>query len=91
MRLTGFDDMENYNNTMKSALNMLSKIVKTNERIDQPEVYDVLLEDLKNYFRSDMIHRRSKGNIAHLIKCIENSKMPLDIRKKFLSTLESNL
>jgi hypothetical protein len=68
MKLTGFDDMENYNNTMKSALNMLSKIVKTNDRIDQPEIYDVLFEDLRNYFRSDIIHRRSKGNIVHLVK-----------------------
>lgn len=91
MRLTGFDDMDNYNNTMKSACNMLSNILLSNQHLDDQKVHHRLLSVVKNYYRSDMIHRRSKGNISALVATIKASTLPDSVKTEFESVFESNL
>lgn len=91
MRLTGFDDMDNYNNTMKSACNMLSNILLSNKNLNDNKVYHRLLQTVKNYYRSDMIHRRSKNNISALVSIINSSNLPDSVKREFTSVFESNL
>jgi len=91
IRLTAFDDMDNYNNTMKTTLNMLSKIIRTNNKIVDPEVHNILLFNLRKYYRSDMVHRKSRRSIQMLKNVISESDLPDDIKDEFCSTLEENL
>lgn len=91
MRLTAFDDIDNYNNIMKTALSMLNSIIKYNKEIERPEVHSLLLTVFKNHYRSDMLHRRSKPILVTLISHIKVSNMPEGVKKEFIEAIDNNL
>lgn len=83
--------MDNYNNTMKNAINMLSKILESNKSLKDPEVYHKILTTFKNFYRSDMIHRRSKPYLTSLNSKITSSALPEAVKTEFYTILDSNL
>jgi hypothetical protein len=91
MRLSAFDDIDNYNNIMKTALSMLTSIMKYNKEIAEPEVHNLLLSVFKNHYRSDMIHRRTKPILANLISLMNSSNMPEHVKQEFVAAIDNNL
>jgi hypothetical protein len=91
MRLSAFDDIDNYNNIMKTALSMLTSIMKYNKEIAEPEVHNLLLSVFKNHYRSDMIHRRTKPILANLTSLMNSSNMPEHVKQEFVAAIDNNL
>lgn len=91
MRLTAFDDMDNYNKTMKTSLKCLSAVLQSNHAVNREEVFRPLVNIFKAHYRSDLIHRRIKPTIEALKRDIEESSLPANGKEDFLNVLGENL
>ena len=91
MRLSAFDDMDNYNKTMKTSLKLLSIILKSNKQMAEKDMHEPLLRVFKAHFRSDLIHRRIKPVIESLKSEIDTSTLPRNIQEEFITILNENL
>lgn len=90
MQLTSFDDMNNYNNLMKSALELLTSMIKESSDPSSSIFYQAM-EIMRNYYRSDLMHRRSKRTVSNLKIAIQDSALPSDISSNLLDIIEKNL
>lgn len=90
MQLTSFDDINNYNNTMKVGIELLTKIISEwNAEKDSVLLFKTF-EILKNYYRSDLMHRKSRKSIINLRNTINAISMPEHISQAMLDVLEKN-
>lgn len=89
MQLTSFDDMNNYNNLMKSALELLTSMIKESSDPSSSIFYQAM-EIMRNYYRSDLMHRRSKRTVSNLKIAIQDSALPSDISSNLLDIIEKN-
>ena len=90
MQLSSFDDMNNYSNTIKTGIDILTEMVNDFElENDQPTLTQIV-EIMKNYYRSDLIHRRLRKHLTSLSTAIEQSNINDDKKKTMLQILDIN-
>ena len=90
MQLSSFDDMNNYNNTIKTAIDILIEMINDFELEKDQSTLIQLTEVMINYYRSDMIHRRLQKWLTTLRTAIEQSNIPDNTKEAMLQTLDNN-
>ena len=90
MQLSSFDDMNNYNNTIKIAIDILIEMLNDFELEKDRSTLIQITEIMINYYRSDMIHRRLQEWLTTLSKTIKQSNIPDNTKEAMLQTLDNN-